>query len=146
MIRNHRLRVYFDLGRSKGINKMNALAAKLKGNSFYGKMIKDLGCHEGTKSTHEERVVDKALRISFLEINMCLFANFTGWIKEIPGYFKTQEMCNKAVRMEPYSLEFVPDHLKAQEMCNEATCDNSQYFFLFLSVLKYKKCVLRLLR
>ena len=72
MIRNHRLTVYFDLGRSKGINKMNALAAKLKGNSFYGKMIKDLDRHELTKSTHEERVVDKALRISFFEINMCL--------------------------------------------------------------------------
>ena len=57
---------------------------------------------------------------------MCLFANFPGWTKEIPGYLKTQEMCDKAVRMEPYSLEFVPDHLKAQEMCNEATCDNPQ--------------------
>ena len=29
-------------------------------------------------------------------------------------------MCNKAVRMDPYSLEFVPDHLKTQEVCDEA--------------------------
>ena len=32
----------------------------------------------------------------------------------------TQEMCDKAVRMEPYSLEFVPDRFKTQEMCIRA--------------------------
>ena len=47
------------------LKKQLSYVAKSKGNSFYGKMIKDLGRHEGTKSTHEERVVDKALRISF---------------------------------------------------------------------------------
>ena len=36
--------------------------AKLKGNSFYGKMIEDKGCHKSTKFTREEWVVDKALR------------------------------------------------------------------------------------
>ena len=36
--------------------------AKLKGNSFYGKIIEDLGRHKSTKFTREERVVDKALR------------------------------------------------------------------------------------
>ena len=39
--------------------------AKLKGNSFYGKMIEDLGCHKSTKFTREERDVDKALRSPF---------------------------------------------------------------------------------
>ena len=29
-------------------------------------------------------------------------------------------MCNEAMRIEPYSLEFVPDHLKTQEMCDKA--------------------------
>ena len=38
----------------------------------------------------------------------------------VPDQYKTQEMCNEAVHMKPYSLEFVPDHLKTQEMCNEA--------------------------
>ena len=36
--------------------------AKLKGNSFYGKIIEDLGRHKSTKFTRKEMVVDKALR------------------------------------------------------------------------------------
>ena len=40
----------------------------------------------------------------------------------VPDHFKTQEMCSKAVCMDPYSLEFVPDHLKTQEMCDKAVC------------------------
>ena len=35
--------------------------AKLKGNSFYGKMIEDLDRHKSTKFTRKEMVVDKAL-------------------------------------------------------------------------------------
>ena len=42
--------------------------AKLKGNSFYGKMIEDLGRHKSTKFTRKEMVVDKALRSPFLTI------------------------------------------------------------------------------
>ena len=34
-------------------------------------------------------------------------------------HFKTQEVCDKAVRNIPYKLLFVPDCLKMQEMCNE---------------------------
>ena len=41
--------------------------AKLKGNSFYGKMIEDLGRHKSTKFTREERDVDKALRSPFFD-------------------------------------------------------------------------------
>ena len=59
---------------------MSALA--LKGNSFYRKMIEDLGL---------------------------MPSNVPEWIKEVPEHFKTQEMCNKAVRIEPHSLAFVPD-------------------------------------
>ena len=29
-------------------------------------------------------------------------------------------MCNKAVCIDPYSLEFVPGRLKTEEMCNKA--------------------------
>ena len=39
--------------------------AKLKGNSFYGKMIEDLGRHKSTKFTREERVAGKVLRPPF---------------------------------------------------------------------------------
>ena len=38
----------------------------------------------------------------------------------VPERLTTQEMCNRAVCMDPYSLEFVPDHFKTEEMCNEA--------------------------
>ena len=41
--------------------------AKLKGNSFYGKMIKDLGRHKSAKFTLEEKVVDKDLRSPFFD-------------------------------------------------------------------------------
>ena len=37
--------------------------AKLKGNSFFGKMIEDLGRHKSTKFTREERSVVKALKV-----------------------------------------------------------------------------------
>ena len=51
---------------------------------------------------------------------MSLYAAVPRWIKEIPDHLKTQEMCNEAVRMKPWSLKFVPDWYKTQEMCNEA--------------------------
>ena len=38
---------------------------KLKGNSFYGKIIENLGRHKSTKLTRKEMVVDKALRSPF---------------------------------------------------------------------------------
>ena len=41
--------------------------ANLKGNSFYGKMIEDLGRHKSTKFTREEMVVDKAVRSPFFD-------------------------------------------------------------------------------
>ena len=42
--------------------------AKLKGNSFYRKMIEDLGRHKSTKFTRKEMIVDKALVHRFLTI------------------------------------------------------------------------------
>ena len=39
---------------------------------------------------------------------------------QIPDHFKTQDMCNKAVKENPCSLEHVPDHFKTQEICNKA--------------------------
>ena len=41
--------------------------AKLKGNSFYGKMIEDLGRRKSTKFTRKGMVVDKALRSPFFD-------------------------------------------------------------------------------
>ena len=64
----------------------------LRGNSFFERMIEGLG--------H-------------------LLSNVTCWIKEIPNYLKTQEMCDETVRINPLLLAYVPDHLRTQEMCIE---------------------------
>ena len=37
-----------------------------------------------------------------------------------PDSLKTQDMCNEAVRIDPWLLYDVSDYLKTQEMCNEA--------------------------
>ena len=54
--------------------------AKLKGSSFYGKMIEDLGRHKSTKFTRKEMVVDKALRSPFF-----------GNLEEIGGAYEITE-------------------------------------------------------
>ena len=51
---------------------------------------------------------------------MALHKSILRWVIEIPDHLKTQEVCDEAVRIGPWSLRYVPDHLKTQEMCNEA--------------------------
>ena len=88
------------------------------------------------------------------------------WIREIPRHFKTQDMCEEAVWIEPRSLAFVPDRLKTQDLCIKAVRRNpyildyvadylkthkkyvmrqclktQQHFFLYLTILKHKNCV-----
>ena len=41
--------------------------AKLKGSSFYGKMIEDLGLHKSTIFALDECIVDKALKSLFFD-------------------------------------------------------------------------------
>ena len=41
------------------------------------------------------------------------------WIIEIHDHFKTQRMCDEAVRNIPCMMLFVIDHLKTMEICNE---------------------------
>ena len=38
---------------------------------------------------------------------------------QIPDHFKTRDMCNKAVKEDPFSLMHVPDHFKTQDVCTE---------------------------
>ena len=45
--------------------------------------------------------------------NPCLLEN-------VPDCLLTQEMCDIAVRMEPWSLRIIIDHLKSQEMYDES--------------------------
>ena len=42
------------------------------------------------------------------------------WMLEyVPDQFKTQEMCNKAVEKDPGMLRYVLDRFITQEMCNK---------------------------
>ena len=65
--------------------------AKIKGNSFYGKMIEDLGRHKSTKFTREEMVVDKVLRSP-------LFDN----LEEISGAYEIKELQRTVTIKRPY--------------------------------------------
>ena len=64
---------------------------KLKRNSFYGKMIEDLGRHKSTKFTREEASVDKALRSPF-------FDN----LEEIGGAYEIKEFNRSVMIKRPY--------------------------------------------
>ena len=64
----------------------------------------------------------------------------------VPDCFKTQEICKETVREESYALKFVPDHRKTLDKCDTAVRINPAAFFLFLTVLKLKRCVLKVLR
>ena len=65
--------------------------AKLKGDSFYGKMIEDLGRHKSTKFTCEERSVDKTFRPPF-------FDN----LEEIGGAYEIKELKQTVMIKRPY--------------------------------------------
>ena len=71
---------------------------------------------------------------------MFLFANIPKWIKEAPDQYMSQEMCEKAVRSESRSLEFLPDHLKVQGMCNNAVQTIHGCCYLHQITSRRKKC------
>ena len=90
---------------------MSAQAAKLMGNSFYGRMIEDLdrlptNAQEWIKGMQE--MFNKAV------------CNNPWALRHVPEIFRTQKMCNKALARNPYMLKFIPDRLKTEEMCKEA--------------------------
>ena len=65
--------------------------AKLKGNSFYVKMIEDLGRDKSTKFTRKEMVIDKILRSPF-------FDN----LEEIGGTYEIKEFKRTVMIKRPY--------------------------------------------
>ena len=67
--------------------------AKLKENSFYGKMIEDLGRHKCTKFTRKEMVLDKVLRSPF-------FDN----LEEIGGAYEIKEFKQTVMIKKPYQF------------------------------------------
>ena len=58
--------------------------AKLKGKSFYGNIIEDLGRHKSTKFARKEMVVDKVFRSPFFD-NL----EEIGWAYEIKEFKRT---------------------------------------------------------
>ena len=42
----------------------------------------------------------------------------------VPGIFKTQNMCDKALEADPWSFKYVPDHFKTQNMREKAVKKN----------------------
>ena len=119
------------------LKKQMSDVAKLKGNSFYGKIIEDLGRHKSTKFTRKEMVVDKALRHPF-------FGNLEeiGMAYEIKEFKRTVIMkgpyqCGIAVyqlakwRMLQFYYDFLDKYFSRQgfELC----CMDTDSFYLAMS-------------
>ena len=51
---------------------------------------------------------------------MTLYEFAMRWIREIFDHFQPRGNCIEAVDIEPKSLEYVPNEYKTQEMCNKA--------------------------
>ena len=51
-------------------------------------------------------------------------------VEFVPDRLKTEDMCIEAVRRDEYTLGYVPDNLKTQEMCNEAVRNKPAVFVL----------------
>ena len=58
------------------------------------------------------------------------YESFPRWIRENPGHFKMQEICDQTVAQFSYALTYVPDHLKTQGMCTQAIRNNQAVFVL----------------
>ena len=93
---------------SKGINKMSVPAAKLMKNSFYGKLIEDLGPLPSNVPCWMQEICSGDVRN-----NPCT-------LRYVSDFLKLEEMCNEAMRNMPCMLLFAPGHLKTQKMCIKA--------------------------
>ena len=111
--------------------------AKLKGNSFYGKMLEDLGHHKSAKFTRKEIVVDKALRSPFFE-NL----EEIGRTYEIKGFkqtvmIKRTYQCGIAVyqlaklRMLEFYYDFLDKYFSRQDF--ELCYMDTDSFYLAIS-------------
>ena len=50
---------------------------------------------------------------------MSVFRFISYWINTVLDHFQTQEMRDKEIKKDPWSLLYIPDHLKTQEICNK---------------------------
>ena len=68
--------------------------AKLKGNSFYGKMTEGKGRHKSTKFTREEWVADKTLRSPFFD-----------YLEEVGGTYEIKEHKRTVMMKRSYQCD-----------------------------------------
>ena len=59
---------------------------------------------------------------------------------------QTQGMCKNAIEQASCVLEYVPDHLKTQEICEKAVKDKPETLNLFQITSRLKGCVKRPLK
>ena len=64
-------------------------------------------------------------------------------LKLVLDYLKTKIMCKYAARKLPYLLKYVPGQYKTQEMCDKAIPENGGTLSMFLTAAKIKKCVMK---
>ena len=55
---------------------------------------------------------------------MPLYAFAPNQIEDVPDYLKTQEICDEAVRKDPWFLVYIPDSFNTQQMCEVAVEEN----------------------
>ena len=70
------------------------------------------------------------LRISS-KMDTTLFEIILRLMMVVPDHLKAQNLCNKAVHMEPRLLAYAPDHLKTQKICKE-TVTHKPYMLRFI--------------
>ena len=63
-------------------------------------------------------------------------------LKFFPDHLKTKKMCDRAIEENPYTLEFVPDHLKMKEMCERAVDAHPWTLKFSRIILRQKRCVM----
>ena len=82
--------------------------------------------------TRDQQAYDEA------PINMS-YGNVSRWMREIPRPFNTQEMCDKAVRIEPRSFSFIPNRFKLDGLCIKAARKNAYALDCMSDNLKMQK-------
>ena len=66
-------------------------------------------------------------------------------LKLIPEHLKTKKLCKHAVKKLSFLIRCVPDQYKTQQICDKAILEMVEHHSLFLTALKSKNCVIKLL-
>ena len=70
--------------------------------------------------------------------------NYPHALEVVSKCFMTQGMCDKVAKSHSSTIQFVPECYKTQKICDKAFNKLSLHFFIFLTNIKFKKCVAEL--